>query len=136
LFSALGGIGGCATVVMLVLAEIRNRRRNMTPPDTSDQPRTPASRKVAKTPWKEGLVPISRTRLAVLGLLLLLTTSLSIAGFVSSVQRKEELNISLRPENIQTTIRGWLDSFGYGSTIATDPATEFSITVNMPASGK
>jgi hypothetical protein len=61
---------------------------------------------------------------------------LSLGGFVSSVQKKEELALPLRDENIQGTIRQWLDGFGYGSAPAPDPTTEFSMVVSMPNSGK
>jgi hypothetical protein len=132
-------IAGLAAVVQAYFA-YRQHRRNMIADASQKQiadsvTASAPGKKSTRTAKVDGVV-ISSARLAVIAVLLLVTTGLSIAGLVSSVQRKEELNLALRPENIQTTMRQWLDSFGYGSTITSDPASEFNILVNMPLSGK
>jgi hypothetical protein len=135
LFAALGGIGGLGTLAQLYFTVRQQRQHSMTTSAT-DQPMLEGvtNEKVVSRP-EAGMLPISRTRLAVVSLLLLLSVCLSTGGFVSSIQRKEELQSHLKPENIQGTVRQWLDSFGFSSTVISDPAADFNLTVRTPLSG-
>src|SRR5437763_17185623 len=102
LFAGVGALGGMATLVDVSL-KLTDRLlgKGGAPKQISGRTRA-----------KSGAIQISRPRFAVIAILLLTSGALSIGGFVSSIQRQEELKLSLRPEHIENTVREWVDSFG------------------------
>src|SRR5207247_2150923 len=118
LFAAIGALGGMATMVDVSL-KLSERLIGKTA--STKQVAGKTSRAA-----KAGAIQISRPRFAVIAVLLLTSGALSIGGFVSSFHREEPLKPSLRSENVEGTIRQWLDHFHVGTQKIDSPDNNFS----------
>lgn len=120
--SLLEAAAAVATIITLFLAVMDRRRKVTSLPSASDE---------ALTTRHPSGVEISRTRVIGIIILMLISAGFGIAGFFSSIHQEEPLKASLRSENLQATVRGWLDSFGIATQPIDDPDAIFAMRVTL-----